>query len=143
MKIREAQLADAEALHAINQTSLAYDYPLELTQKQLESLLKESDNKLFVSLIEGQVCGYIHAAVYQTTYAPKLLNILALAVATTVHGKGCGKALMTEVEHWALTVDATGIRLNSGEDRTSAHQFYEHIGFTKRKNQANYYKMLV
>lgn len=142
MKIREAQLSDAEAIHAINKTSLGYDYPLDQAKRQLEKLLKQADNKLLVCLIDEQVCGYIHAAVYQTTYAPKLLNILALAVATTVHGKGCGKALMTEVEHWALIVDAIGIRLSSGEDRTAAHQFYEHIGFTKRKNQANYYKML-
>ncbi|MGL4694777.1 GNAT family N-acetyltransferase [Enterococcus larvae] len=142
MKIREAVLSDAERLCSINRTSLGYDYPLEETKKQLKDLLQLSDNKLFVCTVEDQVCGYIHGAVYKTLYAPKMVNILALSIDTNFHGQGCGKALMTEMEKWTLTVGAFGIRLSSGENRTSAHRFYEHIGFTKRKNQANYYKMV-
>lgn len=142
MELREAQLADAGALHFINQTSLGYDYPLAQTKEQLADLLEQADNKLIVCSIDNQVCGYIHGAIYQTLYAPKMINILALSVDNDFHGKGCGKALMTAMEKWTLDVEAEGIRLSSGENRTAAHRFYEHIGFTKRKNQANYYKIL-
>lgn len=142
MEIREAVLSDAEALTFINRTSLGYDYPLDETKKALADLLNQTDNKLLVCLIDDQLCGYIHGAIYQTIYAPKMINILALSIDTDFHGKGCGKALMTAMEQWADTVGATGIRLNSGENRTEAHRFYEHIGFTKRKNQASYYRML-
>lgn len=142
MKIREAQFSDAEALYSINKTSLGYDYPLAQTKKQLQELLESTDNKLLVCIIDEKVCGYIHAALYQTIYAPTMINILALSIDTAFHGKGCGKALITEIEKWATTVAAVGIRLNSGEERTEAHRFYEHIGFSKRKNQANYYKMI-
>ncbi|MCB5956338.1 GNAT family N-acetyltransferase [Enterococcus sp. CWB-B31] len=142
MIIREAILSDAEALHTINQDSLGYDYPLIKTKEQLEDLLNLTDNKLFICTIDDQVCGYIHAAVYLTIYAPKMINILALSVDTAFQGKGCGKELMQFVEKWAAATGAGGIRLNSGEERKAAHHFYEHIGFAKRKNQANYYKMI-
>ena len=141
MNIREAKPEDGAALQAINQESLGYDYPLEKTKEQLNELLAVPDNKLLVCTMEEQVCGYIHAAVYETIYAPKMINILALSVATAAQGAGCGKALMGAAEKWAVQLDAAGIRLNSGEERSAAHRFYEHIGFTKRKNQANYYKL--
>ncbi|MHC5216024.1 N-acetyltransferase family protein [Enterococcus sp. LJL128] len=141
MNIRKAQLSDADSLNEINESSLGYDYPLEETKKQLEELLQLPDEQLLVFETQGRVSAYIHAGAYRTIYAPKMINILALAVHKDFHGSGQGRLLMNAAEEWAKTIGAAGIRLSSGENRTEAHRFYEHIGFIKRKNQANYYKI--
>ena len=43
----------------------------------------------------------------------------------------------------AREIGAEGIRLNSGARRTAAHAFYEAWGYTCRKEQRNYFKLLI
>lgn len=142
MNIRQAALEDISAIHFLNKDALHYDYPLEEAEQHLRYLLSSPTNQLFVAEIEEAVVGYVHVAEYISSYGPRLVNILALAVRNDVQRKGIGKALMEQAAHWANATGAAGIRLNSGESRIEAHRFYEHIGFKKIKNQASFRKML-
>ena len=141
MNIRLAALEDISAIHFLNKDALHYDYPLKEAKQHLRYLLSSPTNRLFVAEIEEDVVGYVHAAEHISLYGPRLVNILALAIRSDVQRKGIGKALMEQAEHWANATGAAGIRLNSGESRTEAHRFYEHIGFKKIKNQTSFRKM--
>ena len=47
-----------------------------------------------------------------------------------------------QVELWAKDTGAAGIRLVSGAERTDAHEFYRHCGFSGDKRQLNFKKKL-
>ena len=84
----------------------------------------------------------MHAQLYETIYSQTLLNVLGLAVAKEAEGRGIGKQLMTKLETEAKKCNLSAIRLNSGEQRTAAHQFYEHIGYVSDKKQKRFIKYL-
>lgn len=141
MTIREAKIEDIEAINQLNTFPLNHEYPLEEAKRQLHYLLSSPTNKLFVSVIDTKVVGYIQLSEYVCTYGPKLMNILALVVNENFHGQGIGKSLLTHAEVWAKENNADGIRLNSGVERTEAHKFYEHQGYKRVKNQVNFKKL--
>ncbi|MGM9904199.1 hypothetical protein A5844_001762 [Enterococcus sp. 10A9_DIV0425] len=89
-----------------------------------------------------KVLGYVHAEKYESLLAPTLFNVLALAVITEAQHHGVGKALMKGLEKEGKIRGFAGIRLNSGETRIQAHQFYEHIGYQLTKWQKHYMKEL-
>ena len=140
--IREASLADTEAIWMLNCTEMGYPFPLEATRDKLEKLLRRGSDKIFVATIEAAVVGYVHANDYDVIYAPHMKNIMGIAVAHEHKHKGIGKALLRQVELWAADTGATGIRLVSGTSRTGAHEFYRRCGFTGDKKQLNLKKKL-
>lgn len=141
MTIREVKLEDAEAINQLNSYLLNHDYPLEEAKIQLSYLLASPVNKLFVKVLDEKVVGYIQLSEYVCTYAPRLMNVLALVVADGFQSQGIGKSLLVHAEQWAKEQDAKGIRLNSGVERTEAHKFYEHQGYGRVKNQVIFRKL--
>ncbi|MDR2833157.1 MAG: GNAT family N-acetyltransferase [Streptococcaceae bacterium] len=140
--IRKATLQDAKQIQIIHETSLGYPFSLEATQNQLKAVLDKGEDIVLVAEMDGKVVGIIHAQYYLAIYHEEVFNVLGLAVANECHGKGVGKALMSELEKQVIAKGVKGIRLNSGEKRKEAHLFYESIGFTKEKYQAKFIKEL-
>ena len=139
--IREAIIADAEALSELNAIEMGYEYSPEETAIKLRAALSRETDRIYVAICDEKVVGYIHACDYDLLFLPSMKNILALAVFSEYCGNGIGSALMARVENWAKSTDACGIRLVSGESRVIAHIFYEKCGFTSDKMQKNYKKM--
>ncbi|MBP2100620.1 GNAT family N-acetyltransferase [Enterococcus rivorum] len=142
MKIREAKQEDIREIAILNQEELNYDYPIIDAEAQLLKILSSPNNQLFVAEIDDKIVGYVQASEYISTYFSPAVNIVGLAVSKKSQGKGVGRALMLQAENWAKTIDATFIRLSSGEERTEAHQFYQKIGYEKIKNHATFKKRL-
>ena len=85
--------------------------------------------------------GYIHANSYDLIYAPHMKNIMGIAVLSSHKRYGIGRALLQQVEKWAQSSGATGVRLVSGITRADAHAFYHSCGYTGDKEQLNLKKM--
>jgi len=140
--IRAATVNDAIAIHLLNTFSLGYDYPIDKTRKRVAFIINNQNARLLVAEVNGEVVGYIHATDYDCSYSDSLKNILALAVDEDHRGKGIGQALVTAVENWARNANSIGVRLVSSAYRTGAHEFYKACGYTDRKDQKNFIKML-
>ena len=140
--IRDACKQDCEAICRLNRDALGYDFALEATRSRLEAILATAGNRLFVAEADSLVVGYVHAAEYECTYTNSLKNILALAVDENHRGQGIGHRLLHKVESWAEETGSSGVRLVSGFDREGAHRFYLACGYTDRKNQKNFIKIL-
>lgn len=136
--VRRARLTDARALWEINSLALGYDYLEDRTRARLEAVLEKPDHALFV--FGDPAVGYVHIEAYDCTYADPLGNILALAVRPDAQKRGAGRALMAAAEGWAKARGISGIRLDSGMDRTGAHAFYLAIGYRHRKDHRNFVK---
>lgn len=142
INIRKAVASDFEDFYFLNLRALGYDYPIEKTKQRLSQILIDNKAEIFVAEYDGHVVGYLHAADYECIYSDSLKNILALAVDEQYRRKGVGLALISAVERWAVETEASGVRLVSGMNRTEAHQFYLGCGYTHRKDQKNFIKML-
>ena len=140
--VRECKPDDIEALYRLNRDELGYDYPEEQMYVRLLELLKRPSDMILVAESPDGVCGYIHAVDYDLLYHAHMKNIMGIAVDSRYRRQGIGRRLLEAVEQWARDTGAEGIRLNSGSERAGAHAFYESCGYTRKKMQANFNKML-
>lgn len=138
--IREVNLKDATMLYKLNKEELFYDYSLENTVNRLKNLLENKNNKIFVAEVDGEVVAYIHGADYDLFYSDHLKNIMGISVASEYKRKGIGALLLREIEKWAKDTGAVGIRINSGSNRVSAHEFYLSCGYVLKKEQKSFFK---
>ena len=137
--IRKVQLRDATSIQRINAESLGYDFDRKATEAQLKRLLENDQHLILVAEESGQVIGYAHAASYDCLYFPSLLNLLALAVAQDFQEQGHGRALMQALREEAKAAGYTGIRINSGISRSTAHEFYRSLGCSEKSDQKRFY----
>ena len=137
--IRRIKLSDAAAIQRLNAECLGYDFDREATEAQLKRLLENDQHLILVAEEGGQVIGYAHAASYDCLYFPSLLNLLALAVAQDFQEQGHGRALMQALREEAKAAGYTGIRINSGISRSSAHEFYHSLGCSEKADQKRFY----
>ena len=140
--IRNIRLADAKDIRDISEFSLGYNATEAVTERQIAKLL--ADKQHFIRVYEDDtthnVNGFIHAEAYELLFKAPGFNILALAVGSEHQHKGIGKQLMQAVEAEAAVRNYRFIRLNSGEQRTEAHAFYEHCGYSCTKLQKRFIK---
>ncbi len=139
--VREACGSDAAAIWELNCLEMGYQYPIDATSQKLNVLLNSKTDKIFVAVSENTVVGYIHANSYDVSYAPHMKNIMGIAVFSSHKRHGIGRALLQQVEKWARSTGAAGVRLVSGMTRTDAHVFYHSCGYTGDKEQLNLKKM--
>lgn len=140
--IRNATTADADSIWKLNTEEMGYTYTLEATKAKLFKLLSDVNNRIFVASVDGMIVGYIHANSYELLFAPSMRNVMAIAVSSSYKRNGIGRALLEEVEKWAVESGSAGVRLVSGESRTDAHEFYKKCGYFSNKKQLNFKKMI-
>ncbi len=140
--IRKAEVSDAEDIYFINKTSLGYDYDLDKQRKNLQAVLNDKTQVIFVADIGDKVVGYIHLTSYDVIYTDTYKNCLGLAVDNDYKRMGIGSALLKQGEKWAKENGAVGIRLCSGIERENAHKFYLSQGYVENKLQKNLKKIL-
>ena len=141
IKIRKVEISDAEAVRDISAEGLGYSCDLALVQKKIAGL-NEAREAVFVAESDSGVLGYIHVERYDVLYFETMANILGLSVFKAYHKMGVGKALLFAAEDWARQNNIKMMRLNSGINRTDAHGFYEHLGYTSEKDQKRFVKTL-
>lgn len=133
--IRECLISDAETIYYLNKNELGYDYPLDKTKGKLELLLNDFRNKIFVAVVDNKVVGYIHAVDYDVIYAPHMKNIMGIAVMSEYRQRGIGKALLVEVEKWAVKDEAAGVRLVSARTESARMGFTANADITATNNK--------
>ncbi|WP_244436237.1 GNAT family N-acetyltransferase [Herbaspirillum frisingense] len=57
-------------------------------------------------------------------------RITSLVVDTGCRGQGIGTALMGSANEWFMANGCVKVEVTSGDQRESAHQFYESLGFS-------------
>lgn len=139
--IRRAKISDAEDIYYVNKTSLGYDYDLDKQRNNLEAVLNDKTQVIFVADIGNKVVGYIHLTSYDVIYADTYKNCLGLSVDNDYKRMGIGSALLKKGEQWAKENGAVGIRLCSGIERENAHKFYLSQGYIENKLQKNLKKI--
>ncbi|MFT9232548.1 MAG: GNAT family N-acetyltransferase [Bifidobacterium sp.] len=140
--VRTVTLEDAAAIHSLNSQALKYDYPLADTRRRIESIASRPSSAILVACRGGQVVGYVQGDILEATYTAPMVKIEALAVNAYTRSLGFGRALMHSIEQWAGHHGVDDILLNSGEERTGAHDFYAAIGYERGKKEVHFTRHL-
>lgn len=163
VKIRHAAASDIPAMNELFQKDLGYaECTLEIVEKQFAGL-DNSREAVFIAEAESTyasgdshdgspdvtsdarlfpIAGVIHVEKYSVLYFPTMANILGIAVAADFRRQGIGSALLKRAEEWARENGAGSMRLNSGESRKKAHEFYRALGYIDDKKQLRFIKEL-
>ena len=163
VKIRQAAASDIPAMNELFQKDLGYaECTLEIVEKQF-AVLDNSREAVFIAEAESTdasgdshdgspdvtsdarlfpIAGVIHVEKYNVLYFPTVANILGIAVAADFRRQGIGSALLKRAEEWARENGAGSMRLNSGESRKKAHEFYRALGYIDDKKQLRFIKEL-
>ena len=145
VKIRQATANDIPAMNELFRKDLGYaECRLEIVEKQFAEL-DNSRETVFVAEAEddsSHIAGVIHVEKYNVLYFPTMANILGIAVSADFRRQGIGSALLKRAEEWARENGASSMRLNSGESRKQAHEFYRAQGYIDDKKQLRFIKEL-
>ena len=140
--VREIESKDYVSVAAIWRDVLGF---LSATDENVimtyEKMKNDSRYCTFVADVNGDVVGFATTvASLAITYQNGYIKMNGLAVLPEFQHCGIGKMLMERVEKLAGERNASCIGLASGFQRIDAHEFYEHLGYTKtsfwfRKNK--------
>ena len=135
--------ADAKAVGELS-GQLGYPMSESVVLGRIASIVDRDEHAAIVAVIENAVVGWIHVYVSHIIESPcAYVEIGGLVVDEDFRGQGVGKALVTEVENWALQGGFDDIRVRSASRRTEAHAFYEKLGYELVKTQMRFAKKLV
>jgi ribosomal protein S18 acetylase RimI-like enzyme len=97
----------------------------------LESIgsMGESAAMFVVDDGSGNVLGFASVAVRQHFTGVQQAYIGELAVAANAEGRGVGRALVEEVERWAMAHELPAVTLETGSDNHHARLFYQRLGY--------------
>lgn len=131
--IREMESKDRLSVAAIWRDVLGF---LSATDENVITTYEKmkGDNRYhtFVADVDGDVVGFATTVEsLAIPYPNGYIKMNGLAVLPEFQHCGVGKMLMEHVEKLAVERNASCIGLASGFQRTSAHEFYEHLGYRK------------
>ncbi len=132
MSIRRLAVDDAEAAAELS-SQLGYPCSAGDLRERIEEMLRAADRVAFAAVADGQMVGWIDAAMERHLQAPASVVIGGLVVREDMRGLGVGKLLCVEVEEWARSKSVPLVRVRSQIKREDAHRFYLRDGYSKVK----------
>lgn len=99
-------------------------------RKRIYQYLNEKDKKIIVAEQDSMIVGFVSIMLLPRLNRAKLeLYVPELIVSKNHRGLGIGKSLIESCVEIAKKEKCFRIRLESGNQRKDAHQFYKKIGF--------------
>jgi len=132
VSIRRLTVEDAEAAAELC-SQLGYPTSPGDLRERIEELSRAADRVAFAAVVDGQIVGWIDAAMERHLQSPASAVIGGLVVREDMRGLGVGKRLCLEVEEWARSKSVPLVRVRSQIKREDAHRFYLRDGYSKVK----------
>jgi GNAT superfamily N-acetyltransferase len=139
--IRRLTTDDAEAAAELS-SQLGYPCLAGDLRERIEELSHAADRVAFAAVVDGQIVGWIDAAMERHLQSPASAVIGGLVVREEMRGQGVGRRLCIEVEEWARSKSVPLVRVRSQIKREDAHRFYLRDGYRKVKTSLVFEKLL-
>lgn len=142
-RIREAEIADAQALLAIYEpyvldTAITFEYDAPSTEEFADRIrhTKEQYPYLVLETENGEIAGYAYASCFKARAAYQWSAETSIYVKMGMHGKGYGRALYEKLEEClkaqnVLNVNACIAYAKPDNDHldNSSYDFHKHLGY--------------
>ena len=132
LSIRQLTADDADAAAELS-SQLGYPCSDNDLRGRIEETLRSTDRVAFAAVLDGQVVGWIDAAVERHLQSSACAVIGGLVVRDGARGFGIGRRLCAEVEEWTRGKSIPVVRVRSQIKREDAHRFYLRDGYSKVK----------
>jgi len=135
LNIRESIYDDIplllELLYELGRPKPQNENEIESFTKLLKNYIDDNDKKILVAEInDSKIIGLI-SLVFLSRLNQKTLELYVpeLIISQQYHNQGIGKKLLNSSIELGKEKKCHRIRLESGNQRTESHKFYEHLGF--------------
>jgi GNAT superfamily N-acetyltransferase len=132
VSIRRLSVDDAEAAAELS-SQLGYPSSPGDFRERIEELSRTTDRIAFAAVVDGQIVGWIDAAMERHLQYAASAVIGGLVVREDMRGLGVGRRLCLEVEEWARSKSVPVVRVRSQIKREDAHRFYLRDGYRQVK----------
>lgn len=139
VEIVHATSQDASQLVGLSKI-LGYDTDEASLTNRINKITSLNNHCLLVAKDGDEVIGFCHGYVRTLVEVEEVVEIGGLVVKDAWQGKGIAKQLVRGIEKWTLEKGLNSVVLSSNIIRTTAHGFYEHLGYKKIKQQFNFKK---
>jgi GNAT superfamily N-acetyltransferase len=141
ISIRRLTADDAEVAAELS-GQLGYSCAVEDLRDRIEELSRATDRVAFAAIVDGQIVGWIDAAMERHLQYAASAAIGGLVVRENMRGLGVGRRLCLEVEEWARSRSVPLVRVRSQIKREDAHRFYLRDGYRLVKTSLVFEKLL-
>jgi ribosomal protein S18 acetylase RimI-like enzyme len=129
-RITASDLSSAAALLA----ELGYPTTEAELGERLKAIAANPDDAVLVAAEDGNILGLVSVHSFEMIHRPgRLGRITSLVVAATARGRGVGKNLLTAAERHLRANGCVKLEVTSGEQRSSAHDFYAANGYKEER----------
>jgi len=139
VSVRLARVSDAPDIAELT-VQLGYEVDPAMLAGRLTRILTRPDERFVLAEAGERVVGWLHAAIFEDIETDPYVVIAGLVVDSGHRRLGIGRQLLAEAERWAKEQQCSVVRLWSSAGRTSAHRFYERLGYTNIKTQYSFVK---
>jgi GNAT superfamily N-acetyltransferase len=141
--VRPIREGDASSV-AVLSGELGYEVSVAAVEERMRELSSCGAGQVaFVACVEGEVVGWIEAAITRHLQSAPHVLITGLVVRDGMRGLGVGQRLCAEVEAWTRRNGVGVLRVTSRMSREGAHRFYLRGGFQQTKTSAVFEKVLL
>jgi GNAT superfamily N-acetyltransferase len=134
--IRGARAGDAAQLAEL---STQLGYPTTAAQARVRLiLLDDPERELLVADDDGRLAGFIDVHVQRVVESEPYAEVGGLVVAEGRRGDGVGAALLAAAAGWARERGLGRLWIRANLARVGPHEFYEHVGCRRVKDQRVY-----
>jgi len=126
--VRRLAADDAESAAELS-SQLGYPCAAGVLRERIEEMSRAADRVAFAAVMDGQMVGWIDAAMERHLQSPASAVIGGLVVREDTRGLGIGRRLCHEVEEWARSQSVPLVRVRSQIKREDAHRFYLRDGY--------------
>ncbi len=139
--IRAAELTDAAAIAGLS-GQLGYAASRDAIEHRLTALIHHDEHCVYVAIVDDTIAGWIHGCYTLRVESDSFVEIGGLVVHEAYRNRGIGRQLVDTVIRWAEAQQCRQIRVRCNVIRRESHRFYERIGFSERKQQKIFDKLL-
>ena len=141
LSFRELTADDAAAAAELC-SQLGYPNSPDDIRERIDETSRSADRVAFAAVLDGEVVGWIDAAIERHLQSSPCAVIGGLVVRDGARGLGIGRRLCVEVEEWAKGQGIPVVRVRSQIKREDAHRFYLRDGYSKVKTSLVFEKRL-
>lgn len=127
--IRDARKSDKEIIADLL-GELGYPNTPVFVMRKLDELNHDAKTKVVVAVAGAKVVGVASIHIVPLLHQEgNLCRITAIVVSKEQRKKGIGTRMIEYVEDYARSHQCIKVEITSGDQRTSAHQFYHRVGY--------------
>ena len=133
VNIRRISLSDVSAAAAL-MSELGYPTSDAALAERLAAIAANSDDAVLVAEEGSKIVGLISVHSFEMIHRPgRLGRVTALIVAASARGRGVGTGLLGAAEKHLRSHGCVKLEVTSGDQRSSAHDFYAAQGYKEER----------